>query len=326
MALTLLQIINNTQAELGLPQSVTVKGNTDLTTVQMFSLANRMLDEMRRLHPTGWSSMMSEFQIVVTTPKILTGNVTNNSPVVTNIQPNTTGITANFWTLAGSQIPQAARVLSVDNAYQVTLTMEATGAASNTPLTFSQDTYPYPTDYDWTQNRTQWDRSNRWELLGPDSPQMDQWHRSGIVATGPRRHFRNVAAGLNGSIAAHVFRLWPAPIEITSPLQLAFEFLSNAPIINLNAFSLTPHFENDTDTSLLDDQAIVLGIKWMFWEVKGFNYASMQNRWVDYVNRLIARDGGAPTLQLVKRSNPFLLTSNNTQDGFFLGPTGPNSS
>ncbi len=220
MPLTLLNIIQNVQGELGLPQSATVKGNTDLTTVQMFSLANRMLDEMRRLHPTGWSSMMSEFQIIVTPPKILIGDVTNNSPVVTNIFPNTTGIAAQFWTLAGSQIPQAARVLSVDNANQVTLTMEATGSASSTPLTFSQDTYPYPTDYDWTQNRTQWDRSNRWELLGPDSAQMDQWHRSGIVATGPRRHWRRIGH------LANQFRIWPQPAELANPLQLAFEYLS----------------------------------------------------------------------------------------------------
>jgi hypothetical protein len=44
-----------------------------------------------------------------------------------------------------------------------------------------------PSGFDWFQNRTMWDRTNRWELLGPDSPQIDQWHRSGIVTTGPRQ-------------------------------------------------------------------------------------------------------------------------------------------
>ena len=320
MPLTLLNIIQNVQGELGLPQSATIAGNTDLTTIQMFALANRMLDEMRRVHPTGWSSMMSEFQIVVTTPKILIGNVTNNSAVVTNIQPNTTGITANFWTLAGSQIPQAARVLSVDNANQVTLTMEATGSASSTPLTFSQDTYPYPTDYDWTQNRTQWDRSNRWELLGPDSAQMDQWHRSGIVATGPRRHWRKIGR------QANQFRIWPQPAEIANPLQLAFEYLSiNAVAVHGSVTASSQYFVNDDDQPFLDDQAIVMGIKYKFWEVKGFNYANMKNEWLDYVETLIARDEGAGTLQLAKRQHPIFISPSNVQDGFFGGPTGPNT-
>ncbi len=48
MALTLLQIVNAAQAELGLPQSATVVGNSDATTQQMFALANRALDELRR--------------------------------------------------------------------------------------------------------------------------------------------------------------------------------------------------------------------------------------------------------------------------------------
>jgi hypothetical protein len=36
----------------------------------------------------------------------------------------------------------------------------------------------------------------------------------------------------------------------------------------------------------LDDQAILMGIKWMFWEIKGMgSYVTLQNRWVDYVDR-----------------------------------------
>jgi hypothetical protein len=68
-----------------------------------------------------------------------------------------------------------------------------------------------------------------------------------------------------------------------------------------------------------------MGIKWMFWEAKGFgSYVTLQNRWVDYVKRLIARDGAAPTIPLVSRVNPIFVSSANIQDGFFPGPVGPN--
>jgi hypothetical protein len=321
MPLTLLQIINTAQNELGLPASATIVGNTDPTTVQMFALTNRILDELRRLHPTGWSAMMSEFNIVVNTPILTTANITNNSPVVTNILAGTGSLAAQFWAVSGNSIPQAARIKSVDSATQITMTMEATGTVTAGAITFAQDTYAYPTDYDFTQNRTQWDRSNRWELLGPDSPQMDQWHRSGIVATGPRRHWRKI-----GDLA-NQFRIWPQPVEIANPLQLAFEYLSvNGVALNGNSATTARYFANDTDQPFLDDQALIMGLKWRFFQIKGFNFADLKNDWLDYVNSLIGRDEGAATLNMVKRVNPIFISPANVQDGFFPGPVGPNAS
>lgn len=318
MPRTLLQIVQATQAELGLPQSSTVAGNTDPTTVQMFNLTNRVLDELRRMNR--WTVTQFEYDLVVNPPITTTGDIATDSAVITNI-PSTSGILANFFTVVGSGIPQAARVQSVDSATQITMTMEMAGdAVVGTDLTFAQDTYPIPTDFDFFNNRTMWDRTNQWELLGPDSPQLDQWHRSGIVATGPRRHFRKIGP------YAKSFRIWPPPNEIVAPLQLVFEYLSlNGVMVNGSQSNFAQYFVNDADQPLLDDQAIILGLKWMFWEVKGFNYAAMQNRWMDYVDRQIARDGAAPTLTLVKRVHPIFISPANVQDGFFPGPVGPNS-
>lgn len=319
MPLNLLQIVNAAQGELGLPQSATIIGNTDQTTVQMYNLTNRVLDELRRMNR--WTAQQFEYNLVVAVPISTTGNVTQNSAVITNI-PSTTGITANFFMVSGNGVPQAARVLSVDSPTQITMTMEITGDTTvGMDLTFAQDTYPMPSGFDWFNNRTMWDRTNRWELLGPDSPQMDQWHRSGIVVTGPRRHFRKIGP------YADQFRIWPPPLEITEPLQLVFEYLSiDAVAVQNSQTNFAQYFQNDTDTPLLDDQSIIMGLKWMFWEVKGFNYAAMQARWVDYVDKQIARDGAAPTLNLVKRVNPIFISPANVQDGFFPGPVGPNSS
>ena len=168
MPLTLLQIVNAAQAELGLPQSAAVVGNTDPTTVQMYNLTNRVLDELRRMNR--WTVQQFEYNLVVNPPIDTTGNVTQNSPVITNI-PTTAGISANYFTVTGNNLPQAARVLSVDSPTQVTMTMEVTGdALVGAIIQFSQDTYPMPVGFDWFNNRTMWDRTNRWELLGPDSP------------------------------------------------------------------------------------------------------------------------------------------------------------
>jgi len=310
-------MVNAAQAELGLPLSPSIVNNPDPTTVQLLALTNRVLDELRRMNR--WTAMQFEYDLVVNVPVITTGDVVINSPVITNI-PDTSGIQANFFMCGGDGVPQAARVISVDSPNQVTLSMEVTGTATGTQLTFAQDTFPMPVGFDWFNNRTMWDRTNRWELLGPDSPQMDQWHRSGIVVTGPRRHFRKVGP------YSDQFRIWPQPVEITSPLQLVFEYLSIAAVaVQGSLTQFAQYFQNDTDQPLLDDQAIVMGLKWMFWEVKGFNYAAMQSRWIDYVDKLIARDGAAGTLNLVKRVNPIFISPANVQDGFFPGPVGPNS-
>lgn len=329
---TILQIVQNAEKELGLTPSISVystSGSADNTGVQMGALANRVLDEMRRMHQTGWTALQFEFNLLVDTPIRVTGDMAANSAVITNISPNTTGILPYVYQVSGPGIPVAARVLTVDSSTQVTMTMEASNAQSisNATFLFPRDTYPMPVGFDWFQNRTMWDRTNRWELLGPDSPQMDQWHRSGIVVTGPRRHFRQLGVGGTPGVFANEFRIWPAPYELVAPLQLVFEYLSNAAVnVTGTGTNFAQYFTNDTDTCLLDDNALVMGIKWMFWEIKGFgSYVTLQNRWVDYVQRLIARDGAAPTLNVVKRVNPIFLSPANVQDGFFPGPVGPNT-
>ena len=321
MARTLLQIINAAQQELGLPTSstTTVIGNTDPTTVQLLALAQLELDELRRYH--NWTKLHNEYNLIVNVPLVTTGDCTQNSAVITNI-PSTATLSAGYFTVSGSGIPVASRILSVDSATQVTLTMENTVAtATSVDLTFSQDTYPEPSDFDHFENRTWWDRTNRWELLGPDSPQMDQWHRSGIVVTGPRRHFRQLG------MLANNYRIWPPPSEIANPLQLAFEYISNyAVYLAGSQTSFSQFWTNDTDTPILDDRAIIMGIKWRFWAQKGMNYGNMRMDYDNYVDRLVARDGGAPTLSMVRHNRSIFISNANVQDGFFPGEGGPANS
>jgi len=319
MSLTLLQMVQQAQAELGLPQSATVIGNTGPTTVQMLALANRCLDELRRCNDGGWTALQFEYNLVVNPPLETTGHYGSaNTAIITNI-PSTATLAANYWSVSGPDIPQAARIQSVTDATTVVMTMEATNTAASVgnAITFSQDTFPLPDGFDFYQNRSWWDRTNQWELIGPDSPQIDQWHRSGIVTTGPRRHFRQIGP------YANTYRIWPPPMEITSPLQLVFEYISkNAVMVAGSQTTFAQYFANDTDQVLLDDQAIIMGIKWMFWEIKGMgSYVTLQGRWVDYVDRLIGRDGGAQTLQLAKQVSPVFISPANVQDGFFPGPT-----
>lgn len=318
---TVLQLINQVQQELGLPQSATVIGNTDPTTVQLLSFLQLANEDLRDYSDEGWKALQFEFNLVVNPPIKLTGDTSLNSPTIINITPNTAGLSGFYWAVSGDNLPQGARIKSVDSSSQITLNMEAVAAEVGASLVFAQDTYQMPIDFRKYTNRTWWDRTNRWELLGPDSAQLDQWHRSGIIATGPRRHFRNIGPFTN------TFRLWPPPAEVIEPLQLVFEYISfNTIMVAGSMTNFAQYFANDTDVPILDDRALMLSMKWRFWEQKGMNYISKRDEYDQWVNRLMARDGGAKTLSLVQRIDPLFISSFNVQDGFFPGPTGPNVS
>ena len=313
----LLQIIQAAELELGLPQSTSVIGNTsDVISQQMLGLAQLEVEELYNTKQDGWTNLQKEYNLIVNTPTITTGNIAQNNAVITGI-PSTAGLTAQYFTVSASGFPIATRILSVDSATQVTCTMEATGNATNSPITFSQDTYPEPTDFGFFINKTWYDRTNRWQLIGPDTPQQDQFVRSGIVALGPRRHFRQIGPLGNN------YRLWPAPSEIAEPLQLVFEYVTNQPILTGGTDSYaaqSKYWTTDTDVCLMNDRALIMGIKWRYYQQKGMNYVQLRTDYDVYVSRLISLDGGNRNLSLVPRTAPFLVNSYNAQDSNFPGP------
>lgn len=309
-----LQIINTAQRELGLPVSATVVGNEDLTTVQLFAFLQLANEELRDYSDEGWKALQFEFNLVVETPLVTTGDTLEGSAVITNI-PDTSALSANFWAVSGEEIAQAARIISVDSATQITMNMVASADTVGNELTFSKDTYAMPSDFRKYTNATWWDRSNFWQLLGPDSAQQAQFQLSGIYARGPRAHFRNIGP------YANTYRLWPPPSTLTEPIQPVFEYISYNTVRVLGSnTNFAQYFENDLDTPILDDRALILSIKWRFWEQKGMNWMAKRDEYDTYVDRLMARDGGAKTLSLAPTPSRFLLSPLDIQDTDFPGP------
>lgn len=351
----LLQIVQNVCDELGLQRPAVVVNATDLQVRQLYAFVNRELREIQQNYE--WTALQSEYDLVVTAPVFGLGDLAQGSPIIQNVSlasaqtsdangdfspdfgspvPITTIVAPN-WVLFAQGIPVNARVIAVDSgANTLTLSEPASATILQTNLTISQDTYPPPADFDRYINQTWWDRTNRWALLGPDSPQMDQWHRSGVVTTGPRRHFRQIgygaqggafttgfSSGFSGGAPASNYRLWPPPGAADTPINIAFEYISANAVISSSG-GAQPKFLADDDVTVLDSQILVLGTKWRMWQIKGFDYSDMQQEYQDYVDRKFANDGGAKTLSL-SRNQSSGLTGGITQDGNFPGPIGPNA-
>jgi hypothetical protein len=308
---TFIEILQEVADELGLvrPSAVTA---TELQTRQLVALANRDGNELMKA--VDWTGLQTEYVIEFGGPTELAGNTTAGSRVVTGIS-DTTGLSTAY-AVSGEGIQEATRIASVDSSTQVTLTQEVDETGTAVDLTFTKDTFDIPTDFDRYIDQTHWDRRFQWELVGPQSPQVDQWQRSGIVPFGPRRKWRQVGR------RPTAFRIWPPPVASGDyPGTLVWEYISNGWVSKADGTFANKLTAND-DEVVFPDGLLQLGIKWRFWQIKGFAYADIQAEYIDWVNREKARDGGQKTLSLSrKQSRSFLISTGHIQDGNFPGPS-----
>ncbi len=306
---TLLEVVNQAQGELGLTQSSTVATSQDPTTIQWYNLANRAGDNMQKSND--WTCLQTLCNVTVATPLQTTGDLTEGSAVITNI-PSTATLSESVFVVSGDALTPYSRILSVDDATTVTVDMPATNTVAATDLIFSKDTYPFPTDFSRWIDGTYWDRTNRWQLIGPDSPQQGQFNESGIVATTPRRHFQQI-----GQLPT-ALRLWPPPGATETTFTSSFLYVT-ANWAQTSAGVGISKMTDDDDVFLVDPQAIILEIKWRWLQAKQLAYAAQQAEYIDYVRTITARDGGARTLSMAPGFSPFLIGSWNVQDGNWPG-------
>jgi hypothetical protein len=315
MGSSLLTLVQDACAELGLSVPGTVAGATDQQTTQMFALANAVGADL--LSRNQWTALQTQAIVAVESPIVTTGTTTDGSAVVTDVPADLLGLTPAWYIASGNTIPTSARLteITVNMPGDDSFTMDtlASGSEAGQAITLSRDTYPVPADFVTFINDTQWDRGNHWRLQGPASPQEDQWLRSGIVTTGPRRWFRQVGRGLD------VFRLWPPPGTNDVPGPLSYEYLSKYWAMDSGAVPKA-RFSADSDTCIWDDRLLVEGIKWRFFAAKGFDYASSFALWQRQLDVAMARDGGAATLSMTRRKWPIFLSPANVQAGNFPGP------
>lgn len=305
--LTLLQIVSTACNELGLTAPSAVVSSTDLQIIQLLALLNRDGNDLYR--DRDWTCLQGEHIINLETPINRTGTYVTGGTVITGLS-STSDLEANAYALTGTGMPQAQRVSTIVSATSVECEMEFTADSDGSEIIFARDTYEIPSDFDRFISHTWWDRTNHWMLVGPQSPQFDQWQRSGIVTTGPRRRWRQIGR------RPTVFRLWPPPTSTSVPSALVFEYVSDGWVQHADD-TFGTRFTADTDITLLDDQALILGVKWRMWQIKGFQYGALQQEYIDYVTRLKARDGGMADLSMNRRRFPYLITSANVQDGSF---------
>lgn len=295
--MTLLKLIQQASGEMGLLVPTNVASNTSADVTQMFYLLNSVGYELSR--QKDWEALNKELRFTIQ-HATSTGTSTPNSPVITNLDPDVTARLNNQWMIVGQGINQDTYVQSVDSSTQITLSQNAL-ADGTFEFNFGQTKYPMPTDYDRQINRTHYDKSKRWEMLGPETAQQWQFLKSSYISTGPRVRYR---------IMGGYFQTWPI---LTTDEYLGYEYVSNAWASSATG---TPQASliADGDTCIFPDRLMVLGLKRKYFEIKGFDTTAFERDYQMELNIAKANDAGAPNLSLAPNTASILIGFENIPD------------
>ncbi len=297
----------------------TIINNTDSMAQLLLGCAQRAGEALARYKGGGWTVMQKEFDFSIAAVTV-TGNVTQGSPVITGITPSTTGIAAGTFGATGPGIlVQNSTVLSVDSASQVTMAQPAATSGTGVTLVFGQFGYALPSDFQRTITDTEWDRSRRWPIVGPRSPQQWQLYKSGLIGTATfQRRWRIKELTVNGVVGRY-FAIDPVPTDNGS--QLVFEYVSNSWCQSASN-ALQTSWQADSDTSLLDEYLLTLGTRWRFLRRLGQAYDEELNEYETEAAKAFANDGGMPILDMAPTRGTQLINPWNVPDTGFGGVSG----
>ena len=297
---TLLQLVNRAENEMGLPAAATIIANTAVDVVQQLALLNAVGNELQREFQ--WQAQTIEYRFT-TVFKTYTGTVTSGSTSVTAMS-SIVGLTSDStFSAVGAGIPQDTYVTTAAGA---TVTLSQAADSTPTPpvsITFTQTKYTVPTDFDRLVDRTDWDKSKHWEMLGPETGQQWQWLKSGYISTGPRVRFRMLGT---------YFQIWP-PIGVAD--VLGFEYVAkNWVTITAGTLPSKASFTVDTDTCIYPDQLMVNGLKYWYLDAKGLGTMKAREDWQRQKSIAFANDGGSAILSMAPRLSSVLISATNIPD------------
>jgi hypothetical protein len=295
-----LKLVQQVCDELALFRPTALIGTQDPQIRQLMALLNRLGADITR--QTEWQRLNKEY-LVVTNSFTLTGTVTNGSKVITGLS-STANITDQY-TILGTGIQPFAQVVTVNNLTEITMDMEATESGT-VELQFAQNKFDLPSDWQRQVPQTEWNRTQRWELLGPKSAQEWQTFKSGIVSAGPRQRFR---------ILQNQLCLNPSPPDNQT---LSFEYISNGWVEGADGVGKV-EVTADTDTFIFSDSLLITGLKSQWMVAKGLDASFSLGEFRYLLEQEKSTNKSAPVLSTGAFAGSLLLTDQNMVDGSYPG-------
>ena len=300
MSYTLLQLVDQMSAELGLTQPAAVIGSSNNQTIQILALANRLGKDLVRDYE--WQRLVQAYiwqtQVAVST----TGTITAGSRVITAI-PTTAALQVGNVITGTGQAPYA-EILTIDSLTQVTLNTPVATSTAAVSMTFAKQDYDLPNGYDRMISDTNWDRTDHWRNLGPKSSQDWQFLQGGIISIGPRERYR---------IYNNKFRIFQA---LTTVYNFSFEYVSNYWVCATGSDQGSKSaYTADTDTSIFPDDLMLAGLKFYFLKAKKLDYAIELGEFMRALSYCKAQDQPVSAMSLAPVGMNQLVGPWSVQDG-----------
>jgi hypothetical protein len=151
------------------------------------------------------------------------------------------------------------------------------------PTVASTASYALPSDFDRILKETVFNRTRRRRVLGDLTP--DQWQQTqASLVTMVNPAFR---------IRGNLFLISPTPSTVET---IAYEYISKK-WCQSNASVGQVEWLADTDTGLLDEELMTLGLIWRYRKSKGLDYGDDMNTYEMEVAKLILNDGARVRIQ-----------------------------
>ena len=294
----MLQLVNQVQAELNLAVSTSVAGNPNTDVQQILALMNGAGYEL--LKEYDWQALQVQYRFYT---QSLTANATtvNGSYNLTFAAGTDLSAVTSQWQLTGYNIPQDTYVVSANNTTKVVVMSQMATGDGVQSVVCAQTAYDLPADFETITDRTQWDKSKHWEMLGPEDAQQWQWLKSGYISTGPRVRWR---------ILDNQFQIWPV---MNTNEYLGWEYRSKGWARSATG-TVKNSFTADTDTTVLDDRIMVLYTKLKYFQIKAFDTTALTQDYQRYLTIAKANDKGAPNLSFAPYPSKVLIGYANIPD------------
>jgi len=296
MSQTMLQLVQQTAAELNLAVPTYVAGNTSQDVQQILALMNGTGYDLVKEHD--WQALQVQYRFYTQAINCNATTVNGSTTMVVESGVDLTGVDKQ-WQVTGNNINQDTNVVTV-NGQTVIISQQASGTGTGA-IVLAQTAYSLPFDFERITNRTQWDKTKRWEALGPEDAQQWQWLKSGYISTGPRIRWR---------ILDNQFQVWP---PMNTQEYIGWEYKSKGWARSADG-TVKNSFTADTDTSVLDDRLIVLSTKLKYFQIKSFDTTALQADYFRYLSVCKAQDKGAPTLSFAPYPTKVLIGYANIPD------------
>jgi hypothetical protein len=296
MSQTMLQLVQQTAAELNLAVPTYVAGNTSQDVQQILALMNGTGYDLVKEHD--WQALQIQYRFYTQAINCNATSVNGSTTIVVEAGVDITAVDSQ-WQVTGTNINQDTNVVSVVGQ-TITISQQASGTGTGA-IVLAQTAYTLPPDFERITNRTQWDKTKRWESLGPEDAQQWQWLKSGYISTGPRIRWR---------ILDNQYQIWP---PMNTQEYLGWEYKSKG-WARSAAGVVQNSFTADNDTTVLDDRLIVLSTKLKYFQVKSFDTTALQADYFRYLNVCKAQDKGAPNLSFAPYPAKVLIGYGNIPD------------